>query len=77
MNVRRNEEVGKLQRDVQQRVQAYASAQKFDLVVADAIYFSNAIDLTPAILAELQKGADSQRAAAVNSERRPRSMRHR
>jgi hypothetical protein len=30
---------------VLQRVQAYASAQKFDLVVADAIYFSSAVEL--------------------------------
>ena len=57
LNVRRNEEVGKLQRDVLQLVQAYASAQKFDLVVGDAIYFSNAIDITADVLAELQKGS--------------------
>jgi outer membrane protein len=38
LNARRNEELGKLQRDVLQRVQAFASAQKYDLVLADAIY---------------------------------------
>src|SRR5689334_10385863 len=34
LNARRNEELGKLQRDVYLKVQAYASAQKYDLVVA-------------------------------------------
>jgi outer membrane protein len=59
LNTRRNEEVGKLQRDVLQRVQAYASAQKFDLVLGDAIYVSNAIDITAQVLAELSKGSDA------------------
>ena len=51
------------QRDVLQRVQAYASAKKFDLVVADAIYFSSAVDITADILAELQK-TDSQKSSS-------------
>lgn len=53
LNARRNEELGKLQREVLQRVQAYASAQKYDLVVADAIYFSSAVDITAAVIAAL------------------------
>jgi outer membrane protein len=58
LNARRNEELGKLQREVLQRVQAYASAQKYDLVVADAIYFSSAVDITAAVVAVLnQPGA--------------------
>jgi outer membrane protein len=57
LNVRRNEEVGKLQSDVLRRVQAYASAQKYDLVVADAIYFSSAIDITAPVLQALQQDA--------------------
>lgn len=58
LNARRNEELGKLQREVLQRVQAYASAQKFDLVVADAIYFSSAVDITAAVVTALnQPGA--------------------
>ena len=52
-----NEEVGKLQSDVLRRVQAYASAQKYDLVVADAIYFSSAIDITAPVLQALQQDA--------------------
>src|SRR5215470_11034179 len=54
LNARRNEEVGKLQREVLQRVQAYASAQKYDLVIADPIYMSNAVDITQAVITALQ-----------------------
>lgn len=54
LNARRNEELGKLQRDVLQRVQAYASAQKYDLVLADAIYVSGAVDITQAVITALQ-----------------------
>jgi outer membrane protein len=57
LNARRNEELGKLQREVLQRVQAYASAQKYDLVIADALYFSNAVDITAAVIAALQQPA--------------------
>jgi outer membrane protein len=57
LNARRNEELGRLQREVLQRVQAYASAQKYDLVVADAIYFSNAVDITAAVIDSLDKPA--------------------
>jgi len=54
LNARRNEEVGKLQREVLQRVQAYASAQKYDLVLADAIYVSSAVDITQQVIIALQ-----------------------
>jgi outer membrane protein len=54
LNARRNDELGKLQREVLQRVQAYASAQKYDLVLADAIYVSGAVDITQAVITALQ-----------------------
>jgi outer membrane protein len=54
LNARRNEELGKLQREVLQRVQAYANAQKYDLVLADAIYVSGAVDITQAVITALQ-----------------------
>jgi outer membrane protein len=54
LNARRNEEVGKLQREVYLRAQAYASAQKYDLVIADPIYVSNAVDITQAVITALQ-----------------------
>jgi outer membrane protein len=65
LNVRRNEEVNKLQRDIVQRVQAYASAQKFDLVVADAVYFSSTIDITADVLKILQTDGPRPSGAAA------------
>ena len=56
LNLRRNEEVNKLQRDILQKVQEYARAQQFDLVLADAnvIFASTAVDITEAVLRVLQ-----------------------
>jgi outer membrane protein len=54
LNIRRNEEVGKLQREVLQQVQEYARAEDYDLVLADAIFVSSAVDITEAVLAALK-----------------------
>lgn len=62
LNARRNEEVGKLQRDVLLKVQDYARAQKFDLVLGDAIFVSTALDITDQVLAVL-KGPGAPAAA--------------
>jgi outer membrane protein len=60
LNLRRNEEVGNLQREVLQRVQEYARAQKYDLVVADAIFVSTAVDITDEVLAMLKPAGSSK-----------------
>jgi len=65
LNARRNEEVGKLQREVYQRVQAYASAQKYDLVIADPIYASNAVDITQAVISALQSAGPAAGSGAA------------
>ena len=62
LNARRNEEVGKLQRDVLLKVQDYAKAQKFDLVLGDAIFVSTALDITDQVLTVL-KGPGAPAAA--------------
>ncbi len=55
LNVRRNEELGKLQRTLLQEVQAYAKAQGFDLVIGDGVLFAKeGINITPAVLGNLQ-----------------------
>ena len=56
LNLRRNEELGKLQRDVLLKAQEYARAQKFDLLLADqsVIFGSTAVDVTEAVLAVLK-----------------------
>lgn len=62
LNARRNEEVGKLQRDVLLKVQDYARAQKFDLVLGDAIFVSGTLDITDQVLTVL-KGPGAPAAA--------------
>jgi len=54
LNVRRNEALGQLQRTVLQEVQTYAKSAGFDVVVADALYASPAVDITSQVLSALQ-----------------------
>jgi outer membrane protein len=54
LNVRRNEALGQLQRSVLQEVQTYAKSAGLDVVVADALYASPAVDITNQVLAALQ-----------------------
>ena len=58
-NLRRNEELGKLQRDVLVKAQEYARAQKFDLLLADQsiVFASTAVDVTEAVLAIMRPAA--------------------
>ena len=55
-NLRRNEELGKLQRDVVEKAQAYARAQQFDLLLesSNVIFASTAVDITEAVIAVLK-----------------------
>lgn len=58
LNVRRNEELGKLQRSLLQEVQSYARSSGYDLVVGDGVLFVNeALDITPQVLSALQARA--------------------
>ncbi|MGB5623756.1 MAG: OmpH family outer membrane protein [Gammaproteobacteria bacterium] len=57
LSLRRNEELGKLQRMLIAEVQSLAQAQGFDIVLSEAVgvvYASTAVDLTDQILAALQ-----------------------
>lgn len=55
LNVRRNEELGKLQRSLLQEVQAFARSSGYDLVVGDGVLFVNeSLDITPQVLSALQ-----------------------
>jgi outer membrane protein len=59
-NARRNEEMSRLQKALIEQVRIYAKAQNFDLVIADGvIYTTPTIDITPAILAQLQANPGS------------------
>jgi outer membrane protein len=65
-NARRNEEMSRLQKTLIDEVRTYAKAQNFDLVIADGVIYSvPALDITPAILASLQKSAPKPAAGAA------------
>lgn len=53
LNLRRNEELGALNREVMQKAQEYARAEKFDLLLVDQtlVFYSTAIDVTDEVLA--------------------------
>jgi outer membrane protein len=58
LNVRRNEELGKLQRSLLQEVQNYARQSGYDLVVGDGVlYVNESLDITPQVLSALQARA--------------------
>jgi outer membrane protein len=66
LNLRQNEELGRLQREVLEKAQAYARAQQFDLLLADpnVIFASTAVDITPAVLATMKPAAAAPAAPA-------------
>ena len=58
VNTRQNEELSRLQTAIVSEVQSYALSQKFDLVLAEGVLFSNKeLDITAAVLAGLQAHA--------------------
>jgi outer membrane protein len=60
LNLRRNEELGKLQRSLLQEVQTFARSGNYDLVVGDGVLFAkDSIDITAQVLAALSKNAGS------------------
>jgi outer membrane protein len=64
LNLRRNEEVGRMQRALLQEVQAYARTNGYQLVVSDGVLFAaEGIDITPQIVAAIKSKAP---AAATN-----------
>lgn len=56
LNLRRNEELGKLQRSLLQEVQTYARSANYDLVVGDGVlYVNESMDITAQVLNALQQ----------------------
>lgn len=66
VNTRRNELMSQLQKTLVQVVQSYAREQKYDLVLADGVIYSDStLDITPAILSALKsQGGAARRAPA-------------
>jgi outer membrane protein len=68
LNLRRNEEIGKLQRSLLQEVQTYAKGANYDLVVGDGVlYATQSLDITPQVLSALQARAKTAPAAPANN----------
>jgi outer membrane protein len=71
LNLRRNEELGKLQRSLLQEVQTYAKSSGYDLILGEGVLYRNdSIDITAQILSALQarfktSGATAPKPAAV------------
>ena len=64
LNLRRNEEVGKMQRALLQEVQAYARANGYQLIVSDGVlYAADGIDITPELVAAIKAKAPAAPAA--------------
>ena len=61
INLRRNEALGKLQRELLRQVQGYATEQGYDLIVSEGVlYASTGIDITEQVLAGLKASFNSQ-----------------
>ena len=55
LNIRRNEELGKLQRSVYEVIVALAKQEKYDMIVGDGvIYASEQVDITDKVLQQLK-----------------------
>ncbi len=66
LNLRRNEELGKLQRSLLQEVQTFAKASGYDLIVGDGVLFAKeTIDVTPQVLTALQQRSKTAPAPAA------------
>jgi outer membrane protein len=64
-STRRNEEIGKVQRYLVTEIQGYASAQGFDLVLGEGVFFAKGpLDITANVLAVLATKPASLPAAA-------------
>jgi outer membrane protein len=71
-NARRNEELSTLQKSLIEQVRTYAKSQNFDLIMADGvIYATNAVDITPQVLAMLQARGSKAGAPAASTPKAP------
>ena len=58
LNLRRNEEVGRMQRSLLQEVQAYARANGYQLIVSEGVlYAAEGLDITPQVVAAIKAKA--------------------
>lgn len=74
LNLRRNEELGKLQRALLQEVQGFAKSGNYDLIVGDGVlYARETLDVTSQVLQALQRGGAARPAAPAAPAPAPRT----
>ncbi len=61
LNLRRNEELGNLQKIISNAIIEMAKQENFDLIVQDAVYASSQIDITDAVLDKLNAAFESEK----------------
>lgn len=67
VNAQRNEELGKLQHDIVQAVQTFAKVKKYNLIIGEGVFYADdTVDVTDAVLAQLQKDFQSKDTKAGN-----------
>jgi outer membrane protein len=66
LNIRRNEELARLQRALMQEVELFAKSEGYDLIIGDGVlYATNAVDVTAQVLQRLEASAKSAPAAGT------------
>ena len=60
LNIRRNEELSRLQRSLLQEVQTFARSAGYDLVVSEVLFYSSAVDITDEVLQGLEASYTSE-----------------
>lgn len=66
LNIRRNEELGRLQKALMAEVETFAKANGYDLILGDGVlYATNAVDVTPQLLQRLEASAKTLPAPAA------------
>jgi outer membrane protein len=74
LNIRRNEELGRLQRSLMQEVDAYARAQGYDLILGDGVLFATgAVDITAQVLQRLESSSKTPAASTPPPAQQPNS----
>lgn len=67
-NIRRNEEFGRLQKQVYDAIVVLAKQENYDLIVSDgAIYASDRVDITPKILERLKSAGGSSSSSSSSA----------
>lgn len=70
LNLRRNEELGNLQRSLLKEVQDYAEAAGFDLIMGDGVlYASSAVNVTQLVLEAMQKNYEDSGGSSGSADR--------